>query len=406
MKVYLYASLCCFTTLFALSHCNFSVSVSGHFEACDECVFVNNSNNFVQWGTPTIGQNRSGLEFIGFEETLISPEEKIQVGFLNHHNWPIQGSVPQSLNLTLTIHIQDNTSVDILSNFTYTLIIDETNNRATSLENETCPFENGEGWFGLYNESMVCCPYFTPERACSDKINFLTPFDADKTFFIDETEYTLKIQGFVNEPVFEVVEDFITQEVKINRGIVQAELMTLCASNFTCNDNNPCTFDECIDGFCDHNPSTYEGETCIPQRFPVFYGNTYRGYIRSDNKNSDDSCYHYECMQGGCVKIQENCTVPQESSSDKGGDDDDDELAIILPVALASSLATLCLLLCLLCSLLVPALMCVLFLPFLKETVVPGSIATVDMDPIELQTITTNPIYDPIETVGENPLFE
>lgn len=394
------------------------ISITGSFRECEDCIFANNTTNYIQWGSPTIGESRSGLEFLGSTNVTLVPEQRLQTGSLLHHNWPIRGNIPETVELVLNINIWDNEDLNpnfpITSNFSYTLHIDETNNRAASLEDGVCGYANDSGWFGLYNSSMVCCPYYTPEVACSDKISFLTPFDVDKTFFIDETEYTLKIEGFVNEPVYEVVEDFITQEREVNGGVVYAELVAVCAANATCDDGNQCTFDECLDGFCFHNASTYEGDKCGPDETPGSLANTWRTVYRFFTRGvyEDEKCYEYRCHHGECIKIEENCndsssssSSPSLSSDGDGGDGDDDEE--LIASILGSTLATLCLLCCLLPCLFLPFLLCPLLLFLLKDASIPVStMSTRAMDPTELHSIAANPTYDPVGTGGDNPLYE
>jgi len=394
------------------------ISITGSFEECEDCIFVNNTINYIQWGSPTVGENRSGLEFLGSTNVTLAPEQRLQTGSLLHHNWPIRGNIPETVELVLSIVIWDDEDLvpknsPSTSNFSYTLRIYETSNRATGLEDGICEHANDSGWFGLYNSSMVCCPYYTPEVACSDKISFLTPFDVDKTLFIDETEYTLKIEGFVNEPVYEVVEDFITQEKEVNSGVVYAELVAVCAANATCDDGNQCTFDECLDGFCFHNTSTYEGKACGPDETPNSLANTWRMVYRFLTRgiSEDEKCYEYRCHYGECIKIEENCTNPSSSSSssslsdDGDGGDDDDDNELLAPI-LGSALAALCLLCCLLPCLFLPFLLCPLLLFLLKDASIPTSVATRAMDPTELESIATNPTYNPVGTTGGNPLYE
>lgn len=386
------------------------ITVSGYFDNCTDnegdvvsCIFENNQTS-VKWATPIVGQNRSGLEFVEQSNSsiFINIEEKKTIGSLIHHNWPVTGNVPDFVDFIVDLEItiplmrtEQNVSIP------FRLSIDETTNRAITLEgNETCPYASNDEWFGLYNDSMPCCPYYTPTYPCSDRIKFVTPFNKNHTFTVNETQYTLKIEGFVHLPNTpqNIVDSFVTQEKLDTEGVIYASLVAVCSNNSTCDDQNKCTLDECVDGFCMYNKTALNFVPC----------NYTQDIPRSERSSPlflNTICYEDYCLNGECMRIYENCSESTSSTSssntNEGGDGDDIDL---LPLWISlSALACLAMCLPLLC---IPPLLGLLALTFLKSVSLPSTVSVRGADPTELEPMGSNPIYESLAQEHTNPTFE
>lgn len=397
------------------------IQVSGLFGACYDqnnvsvlCLYKQNAT-FIEWGTPIIGSLRSGLEFNTSGKITLSLNGiyKTSIGTLIHHNWPIKSTsdypIPKYIDFNLTLNIED----VIIENITipYYLYLDETDNKAYPLGlNDTCPYENATEWYGLYNSSHPCCPYYTTVSSgpCSDKIAFIYSFSRNHTFIINETQYTLKIEGFIDSSITEsLVETFITQEKKITTAFILASLIAKCSVNATCDDYNECTFDECIDDFCFHNITYFDHYPC-----------NYSGVLNS----SENGCFEDICWQGECERSFYNCSNSSSSSTSTNGDGSSsgndsgdggssssshygDGNNDLLPLWV--SLASLLCLLALLSPLLLLPLLCLLLpLVLLKDVSLPSAAGVKNLDPAEMGQVSGNPIYEEMEDILTNPIYE
>ena len=378
------------------------IHLQGSFANCQDVLNGNSTTDFcvyngsvVHWGTPLVQDNLSGLEFIGANTTLeINSNSKAEIGQLIHHNWPITGNIPIYVDFDLQLRI----NADISQNLTipFQLEIDETPNRAVKLkDHEMCPFANNSEWFGLYNSSLPCCPYYTPKTACSDRIRFITPFNRDYTFLVNETEYTVKIEGFVNISNLNktLVDTFVTQERFDTSGSVFASLAAVCSDNNTgiCNDNNVCTLDHCVEGFCVYNETALNGTVCNYTNGGnlIFIGS----YI--------SECFDDICLRGQCVRQYYNCSDSSSSDDrDRNDDDDVDLIPLFIPLAV---LTYMCIYLL---PLLLLPLLCLLVPFFYKTVSLPSVGAIVGPDLILETPIENNPLYTNLTEMGNNPLFE
>lgn len=407
-----------------LAQFDVDIVISGWFYECTDynsnpvpCIF---GNNTVNWGNPIIDDNRSGLEFIGGNVTIIANEENpIVIGYLRHHNWPINGNetnIPAYVKLVLTLRLYINITNTILyRNVTFTLNVHETENRATKFE-DVCPFENATEWFGLYNTYLPCCPYYTENNyngsiagPCSDRIKFNQTIDEEFIFQIEETEYTLIIRGIINNqiPTNEVINAFITQEKLITQGSVLATITALCAENTTCDDGKQCTVDECIDGFCFFDSEPLNGTTCNYNQTRQY------GIMQIDNE-----CYDYICINGNCITVPYDC--PSESSSESslesssesssesdGGDGNLDGGDGNLDGAIIAGLISTATLLYCIPLLCIPILTLLLipFIIYISKTI-PTTVGIRGPDPIEMGNVVNNPTYNDLTDTMTNPLFE
>jgi hypothetical protein len=256
-----------------------SVNTSGTFYNCSDTCFINNvTESSVMWGTPTIENLLSGLEFIGNFSVLNTDNSPQIIGTLVHNNWPINGKVPDFISLNISIE----SDLDVTT-IPFRLQVNETTNRESSVV--PCPFGNNSEWFGMFNNDSLCCPYLTFNDPCSDRIKFITPFNLEYSFLINETNYTLFIDGIKDFEDGMIRESFITQEEKVTSGEIFARLIALCADNVTCDGINQCTTGECLDGFCQYNLTELNGNNCIIN-IP-------------DGFNED--CYDTYCLDGDCV---------------------------------------------------------------------------------------------------------
>lgn len=437
-----------------------NVTISGIFHSCSDTCFIDNNGTSVNWGTPTIEDSLSGLEFNGNSIVLTTDNSPKIIGNLTHHNWPIKGTVPNFVGLNITI-TSDLESISI----PFTLQINETNNK--ELTEDPCPYANNSEWFGLFNNDSLCCPYYTLDEPCSDRIKFITPFNLEYTFQVNETQYTLYLDGFISDNEFKEV--FITQETEATTGQIVARLIAVCAENATCDAEDQCTIGECLYGFCQYNYTSLNGHSCeLNSNFHEQCHNSYchkncEVDIESFDNNSctpqlikrwDDQCYDFRCQNGFCKMNTEtfdnnvckkevkdldlqcyksycldgeclldtktfnnvtcnintdcegicsngtcigNCISRSESSN---SDDDDDEN--LWP--LLSLLALLCCIPLLCCLLLLP-LLCLLPLLFLTAKGILGS-AGVSSGSAALGQALTNPTYENLATEADNPLYD
>lgn len=254
-----------------------NVKTSGVFKNCSDTCFIENNGTIVKWGIATINNSLSGLEFIGKLVELNTDNSPKIIGNLIHNNYPITGVVPNLIDLNISISSELN-----ITNIPFTLQINETTNK--ELNETICPYKDNPEWFGLFNNNSLCCPYLTIEEPCSDRIKFITPFNLEYSFVINETEYTLYIDGIKNHNNH-TVDSFITEENKSTIGEIVARLIAICADNATCKEINECIISECLDGFCQYNSSILNGEEC-KKKIPMNY---------------NDKCYDTYCLNGECI---------------------------------------------------------------------------------------------------------
>ncbi|MDB9377527.1 THxN family PEP-CTERM protein, partial [Nodularia sphaerocarpa] len=126
--------------------------------------------NEIRWGTPALfASEQSGFKFDGAAppSASISTENNFLLGTFTHFNFPVNGGA-NAVDLDVSLNIGS------IQNFKYTFNIQETSN-------------------GLFLSS---CPSFQISNTpCDDRITFGSGF-TDRTFFIDEEEYTLQLAGF------------------------------------------------------------------------------------------------------------------------------------------------------------------------------------------------------------------
>lgn len=384
-----------------------NITIEGSFSNCQKVLGGNSTDelcqynsSMVRWGTPTTQSLLSGLEFVASPTTTlgVNNNDQASIGSLIHHNWPIKGNIPNYVDFDLYLKIYgagptQNTTIP------YTLEIDETSNQVTDVDG-VCPYANNSDWFGLFTNESLCCPYYTPNDPCSDRIRFVTPFNRNATFYVNETEYTLRIEGFINIPILNetIVDTFITQERFTTSGVVFASLVAVCSENTTCDDNNACTVDSCEDGFCDYNITALNRGNC------TYKPNKYHVIISQRNNNQE--CYEDYCWYGKCVREYYNCSGASSSestSSDGAGDGNGGGDTDLTPLygALAAT-AYLCMLLS---PLLCLPLLCIFALLFGKVVTLPTSVGVASgYDPSN--PLTSNPLYNPLEKTATNPLFD
>lgn len=377
--------------LLSLTTCHaFTVNVTtyGIFYSCSDICFLENNGTSVKWGEPTVGQSLSGLDFDG-ERTALSLDNNEFIGNLTHNNWPITGIVPQFVGFNLTITSNFNAIT-----IPFMIGINETNNKIT---NEVpCPYINASEWFGLFNNESLCCPYYTENAPCSDRIRFIIPFNLEYTFFVNETEYTLFIEGIKHGG--QIRDVFITQERFSTIGKIFARLIAVCAENDVCSPFNICVFGECLDGFCVYNKTIFNGKDCKTDIPLGFHPNCYTVYcfdgecIIDVNDTNGSNCIKDEC-DGICV----NGTCDAYCRSIGDGDDD----ANLLP--LLSLLSLLCYCLPLLCCLLLMPLCLLPLLLIAKKT--PES-AAVAIDTELLTKAMLNPLHEESLHVQDNQLYD
>lgn len=394
---------CIFFVLFVVcTSQQVNITIDGFFSNCQKVLHGNYSGELcryngskVQWGIPTIQSFLSGLEFVGMSSILeVNGNQEASIGHLIHHNWPINGNIPNYVDFDLHLTIMGAGPPQYTS-IPYTLEIDETSNKVTEFE-DVCPYANDSDWFGLFNNQSLCCPYYTPEKPCSDRVRFVTPFNRNATFYVNETEYTLRVEGFVNMPILNksIVDTFITQEGLDTSGVVFATLGALCSKNATCDDHNECTLDQCVDGFCDYNITSLNHKNCT-------YAADVNHIFLERQKCFEDYCWYGECIRK-YYNCSESSSEEDESSPSEGGDDDDGTDLIPLYASLAS-LACLCtfLLLPLLCL----PLCCLPALLLSKSVSLPTTAAVSHTPDIQSPSM-NNPLYTSLEQAGYNPFFE
>lgn len=401
----------CITTLFMVlcfGWCKsqvVEVSINAYFENCVSegnsnitCFFAN-EDKYVSWGIPKSRQ-RSALEFIERNQNITiqvndSTNNSNPIGILVHHNWPITGNIPKLIDFIIELNISD-VSINLYEKLIipFTLSIHETLNEALTIDDDgVCPFSNNSEWFGMYNADMPCCPYYTPSKPCSDRIKFIVPFNKNYTFVINETSYTLYIDGFINSPYDETqlpktVEDtFITQESENTHSEIYASLISVCYEGANCDDGNECTLDQCKDGFCSNDPEAMNYAVCT--------------LISSDRS---DVCYQDYCWNGECIRNYTECDGGSYLSSSSGdGDDDDDSVDLVW---LWTSLALLaCLYMCLaIMSVLCLMMACPPLIYGLTVSSLPGASTSVGTDVMEI--VADNPMYENLEQVFDNQLSQ
>jgi hypothetical protein len=330
-----------------------------------------------------------------------------KIGELIHFNLHITSTyeypIPKYLNLKLALYIPYfgmNQSIEL----PYQLSLDETNNEEYNLgNNETCPYINNTEWFGLYNSSMKCCPYYTPEDPCSDRIAFIEPFHQNITFEVNETRYTLYINGFIETPISNYIQEtFITQEKVNSSSQILASMIVECSPNTTCDDGNQCTLDLCENGFCFFYHNLLIGMPCsLDEDLPPFNEDCYQDICTYFKENSTIKCMrHYE----NCTEESSEESFPSFLSSDLNGDDDDDDEDWTALYASLAALAGLCLFYLLLALILLP----LLFIPPLLLILgggIAASAATAAPDPPMGGDVGMNPLYDDPVNEATNPIY-
>lgn len=375
----------------AINCISVNVTTSGLFYNCSDTCYINNISNIVRWGTPTIDNLLSGLEFNGNSIELTTDNSPQNIGNLTHYNWPINGIVPVFIGLNITIQ----SNLDSIT-IPFKLQINETNNKI--LNKTICPYSNNPEWFGLFNNNSLCCPYYTINDPCSDRIKFITPFNLEYSFIINETQYTLYIDGIQHDG--QIRESFITQEKKITVGQIYARLISLCSHNATCNQINQCTLGQCLDGFCQYNYTSLNDQYCeISNNFDKECHKTYcfNGQCKLELLNNI-TCGPFDCpgicMNGICSY---NSTCNDISSSD---DNDDTNLLWLL-----SLLALCCCIPLLCCCLLLPLLCCIPLILLLIAKSIPES-AAVKAGTEGLTQALNNPTYANMAEGIDNPMYD
>jgi len=349
------------TTIGEFSNCQ---PPSKYFE--ETCNFpLNSTEHQVRWAKST-GLGRSGLGYVGFTTNFtLEPLEKPQlIGILRHYNWPVTGYVPKTVDLKLNLTTGEIPLVQLF----FTLDIHETPNKATPLINDTCVYSSNPDW----KPDEPCCPYFTPTIPCSDRIQFITPVDLNKTFTIGETIYTLKVDGFFENG--SLIDFFVTQEKEVSNGYLFGRIVQTCAS--TCYSADPCINGTCLGGICEFFPIT--GCNCL------------------------QNCT--ECIDQNCFWCNGVCEAQSSStciSTCVPGDSNEDDSGKVAGIIIGSILACCCLMALLLTALL--GLVCIPFLPKIKSIIyssgVIGSKRT-------LQGAMENPLHEPRFEDHFNPLSE
>jgi hypothetical protein len=133
---------------------------------------------------------QSGFGFDGCEHEAITPGEDFNLGDFTHYNNPIiifSGGdfTTVELSVTLSFFI-DAGNPDVQKTLNYTFDLDETTNHAP------CKYPSDPG------------------NPCADRV-LVQDMIPDETFWIDGTEYTLHIVGFVPPGEDTPVTEFITQ---------------------------------------------------------------------------------------------------------------------------------------------------------------------------------------------------
>lgn len=357
-----------YVLIFSVSAENFiNITTSGEFYNCSDTCFI--QNNTVMWGIPTINDSLSGLEFQSGSAYL--PLENMAssyIGDLIHNNFPITGVVPEYVQLNITIHTHERVLVEI----PFMLNIHETNNKVS--DSHPCKYADAPEWFGMFDQNTsLCCPYYTKSYPCSDRIRFITPFNINYSFIVGETNYTLYIDGF-NQATNWIEDTFITQELYSTVGKIYARLIALCADNTTCH-SNECTIGKCKEGYCQYNSTILNGEECY----------------------SDDPCISAYCLNGECITGNNICP----DSSDNSDDDDNDDINLLPLLSLVS-----------LCCYLIPLLICccclLLLIPLgiilLIKTLLGATSVSAGITP--LSPTDDNPLYECVEKICENPVYE
>jgi len=377
----------CVFFLFPLALNALEITTSGEFLNCQppgsgesQCTFYNTSNPLgsqVRWAKPANkGHERSGLGYIGRTSNFsLSPPNKPQlIGILQHYNWPVTGYVPDTIDFNLNLTFLDGTRPSKVLSFT--LDIDETLNQVTDLINGTCEYASNLEWFGEWNGSFPCCPYFTPKDPCSDRIRFHSSVNINETFAINDTLFTLQIDGFFDGVI---VEFFITQEGNVTTGSLFGRLVQTCKD--TC-EQISCFTSECISGICDFYPIPEAQRECL-----CFSNCT-------------------ECISHGCYWCSGECTdqnglsCTSDCEPSIGGDDD--STSDVVPIVVATLAACYCLL-CLLVGLAGLGGLSLLFIgkyPLFRQA------SAVRSGNFTLHGAQTNPLHTPRFTSTDNPSYE
>lgn len=175
------------------------------------------NTNIIRWGNST-GDGQSGLKFTSAGSQSFSPNDVFLIGDLTHMNWPVSGDVPNSATLKVTLNFT-NPLLTPSPTFSYGFNIKETPN------NPRIP------WWELESNRYKYCPGYPEEQLseipCDDVITFPNAY-GDKVFTIDDTKYTLKIDGFQNAyPEGSSVSKFVTEERKNNKAYLVGHLSSV-----------------------------------------------------------------------------------------------------------------------------------------------------------------------------------
>jgi len=159
------------------------------------------------WGYPYPCDKQSGLGFQGTGSQTFSANQKFLIGDLTHMNWPISnGANGATLEVTLNFSNPQISS----PKFSYDFDIEETSNKD---ELRDCKY------YGTDNQVST-----TP---CDDIITFPNAY-GDKVFEIDDTKYTLKIDGFQKAfPEGDSINKFVTEEKKDNKAYLVGHLSSI-----------------------------------------------------------------------------------------------------------------------------------------------------------------------------------
>lgn len=391
-----------FIALFAVYNAKIiNINTKGIFTKCSDTCYISNDSKVVKWGTSTEDNLLSGLEFMDANASMTLPDGKTNtdeyIGSLIHNNYPINGVVPKTVSLNLTIIVENNTIA-----IPFELGVNETDNQR--LHESPCPYANASEWFGLFNQSSsICCPYYTPLYPCSDRIYFITPFNLEYSFTIGVSEYTLYISGFEqnestpNLPSI-IVDKFITQEYKSTIGNIYAKLIVLCAEEAHCN-TSQCVIGECDEGYCKYNETALNGTPC--------------NY--TNNINVNITCYEPYCSNGECILSDYLCNGDGDTNDGDINDgseySNDDSIATSEDNSSVNLLPLLSLLA--LCCFLIPLLLCLLLLPALIISI-PIVILTGGVLSSDVVEGITSPIYGAennptyVSTMEDhvNPIFD
>ncbi|MDD5264314.1 MAG: choice-of-anchor K domain-containing protein, partial [Candidatus Bipolaricaulis sp.] len=176
---------------------------TGIWTYCDVQVSTIDTNA-IYWGTGSLGP--SGFEFNGSTGASFNSGQLFVIGTFIHHNKPIQGTTPTTMDLEVTLHFTK-PAVTPDPVFEYSMTFQETVN---------------ERYLGD-------CPSFqVSSTPCDDRVIFPTS-TGNETFWVGDSLYELEILGFVLTPTgTSPALEFITEERQDNVAYLVGRLTLVC----------------------------------------------------------------------------------------------------------------------------------------------------------------------------------